>query len=168
MSSKPGRSAGRRTAGPCAENPRETPLFRPQVGISAGSAGRSDHRGVAGIGRRRMHLRIDARWRTQYAVGPRQSVAERLTGFPGCRALRGHGAMSGRGLHRRAIAGVRGRRRGGLRRRRRRQRRRLGTGGGGCRRQQAAEKERVFRSHTGRTASRRGCSAGNCRLQDLR
>src|ERR1700733_15458745 len=58
MSSKPGRSTSRRTAGPCTENPRKTPLFRPEVGISAGTAGRRDHRGVAGIGRRRMHLRI--------------------------------------------------------------------------------------------------------------
>ena len=41
-----------------------------------------------------MHLRIDALGRTQYAIGPRQFVAERLAGFPGRRALRGHDAQS--------------------------------------------------------------------------
>ena len=159
MSSKPGRSGRSLHAGPCAENPCKTPLFRPDVGIAAGTAGRRDHWRVAGIGCRRVHLRIDALGRTQYAVGPRQSVAERFTGFPGRRALRRRGAMSGCGWHRRAFAGVCRRRRGCLRRRRRRQWRRLGTGRTGCHRQQAAKKERAFRFHGEKTASRPGGSA---------
>jgi hypothetical protein len=164
MSSKPGPFAGRcTTAGPCAENPSKTPLFRPDVGIAAGAAWRRNHRRVAGIGRRRMHLRIDARGRTQYAVRPRQFVAERLAGFPGCGALRGHGAISGHGWHRRAFAGARWRWRGGLRRRRRGRWRRLGTGRAGCHRQQEGKKERAFRSHREKTASQRRGSARACR-----
>ena len=163
MSSKPGRgAAGRRTA-----KFLRTPLFRPDVGIAAGTARRRDHRRVADIGRRRVHLRIDAGGRTQHTVGPRQFVAERLAGFPGCRALRGDDALSGRGRHRHAFAGVRGRWRGGLRRRRRRQRRCLGTGRAGCRRQQAAKKKQAFCSHAGKTASPGGGSArafGNLRI----
>jgi hypothetical protein len=169
MSSKAARLVGRRAAGPCVGNPCKTPLFRSDIGIAAGASGRRDYRCVAGIGRRRMHLRIDACGRAQHTVGPRQFVAERLAGFPGCRALRGHRAISGRGRHRRAFTGVRGRWRGGLCRRRRRQWRRLGAGRAGCRRQHATEKERVFRSHTGKTASRRGGSArADHKSQDLR
>jgi len=58
-------------------------LFRPDILIAAGAAGRRNHRRVAGIRGRCAHFRVDARRRAQDAVGFGKLVAELLTGLPG-------------------------------------------------------------------------------------
>jgi hypothetical protein len=146
------------------------PLFRPDVGVAAGAAGRRDYRRVAGIGGRRANFGIDARGWAQDAVRPCQLVTEWLASLPGRRALR-HLAAGRSRLYRRAV--TRGLRCGRCRRRRwrRRRGRRLRDGGARCRRHNTPEKNRVFHSHGRKTAGPPGgsdhylriCGSGSAR-----
>jgi hypothetical protein len=146
LSSKP---AGARFARPSACNKG---LFRSDVGVAAGAAGRWNHRRVAGVRRRRADFRINAGGRTQYAVGFCQFVAERLSPLPGGGAFGHDHAARRHRLHRRAIIG-RSRRRG-LGRWRRRYRWGLRTGAAGGCDQRVREKGYVFRSHAGQRPAR--------------
>ena len=155
MSSKPGiRSARQRACEACER------LFRPDVGIAAGAAGRRNHRRVAGIGRRRADFRIDARRRAQHAVGLRQFVAERL-GAPARSSCPARGACR-RGAHLRIGAQLLGARRSAARSAPAASpvRRRLRAGRARTRPSSTQrENERVFDLHDGKRPAARGCSA---------
>jgi hypothetical protein len=130
-------------------------LFRLQIGVAAGAAGRRDHRHLAGVRRRRAHFRIDAGRRAQHAVRLCQPVAERLGRLTGGRALRRDGSARRR---RRAFGRRRGRRRRRLRRRRRGRQWGLRMRSAGERQQRSREQQGTFHLHAMETIFARGCS----------
>jgi hypothetical protein len=130
-------------------------LFRLQIRVAAGAAGRRDHGHLAGIRRRRAHFRIDAGRRAQHAVRPGQPVAERLGRLAGGRAL----WLDGSAGRRRCAFGRRcGRRRRGLRRRRRGRQWGLRMRSARERQQRSREQQGTFHLHAMKTIFARGCS----------
>ncbi len=117
----PGTSPGMTRSGEKRAPPRPgirrvEPISAARSGRRRGCRGRDDRGVAAGVGRRGVHVGIDARGRAEHAVGFGQLVAERFPGLAGGGAIRGRGQPIGWGT---AGGALRGRRRGRLRRRRR-------------------------------------------------
>jgi hypothetical protein len=135
---------------PSAFKPR---LFRPDISIAAGAAGRRNHPRIAGIWRRCTDFRINARGRAQDAVRPRQLVAERLGALAALRAIR-HNAALRRRLRWRAVNGARGRGCCRLCWWCRRGRRSLCARHAGPGHHHTCEKDRCFHPHLGKRSAR--------------